>query len=175
MSADSSTPPAGEDEPRLSWRDRELLSALRRLANSRAQVQSLEAALEQQREIAPTDPADVERVEAFEAELTKLRAKAASRFGGGAARERVPEVEMQQRLVLERLGFASYADFTAAGGRAKPAVEPVDPAFLEFSRHELASAEEAYEQVRAMPDDEPDAPPTPTRSTIDLTAGDNLT
>jgi hypothetical protein len=189
MAADSPTPPAGDSEPRLSWRDRELLSALRRLANSRAQVQALEAAMEQQQGVAPPDPADAERVGALEAELTKLRAKAGGRFGGGAARERIPEVEMQQRLVLERLGFASYADFTAAGGHAAPAVEPVDPRFLEFARHEVAAAEEAYEQLLSMPDDD-DANPAPSHRaegrvaderpdvadrprTIDLTSGEN--
>ena len=66
MSGDSSTPPDEGDEHRLSWRDRELLSALRRLANSRAQVQSLEAELKSQSSVAPPDPADVRQVETIE-------------------------------------------------------------------------------------------------------------
>lgn len=175
MAADQSSPDHG-DEPRLSWRDRELLTALRRLANSQAQVQSLEAAMVLQAGAVSTDPADVGRANALEAELTKLRAKASSRFGGGAARERIPEVELDQRLVLERLGFLTYADFQAAGGRVAPAADSVDPAFVEFARRELAAAEEAYEQLLAMPDDVDDSPAAPLakpRPTIDLTRGEN--
>ena len=159
MTADQPTPEG--DDPRLSWRDRELLTALRRLANSQAQVQGLEAALELQRGVRVPDPADVDRIESLEAELTKLRGKAGSRFGGSAARERIPEVEAQQRLVLERLGFSTYDEFRSAGGLAVPAAEPVDPAFVDFARRELAAAEEAYEQLLSMPDDIDTSPAAP--------------
>jgi hypothetical protein len=185
MSADS-TPPEGDGEPRLSWRDRELLSALRRLANSRAQVQSLEADLEKHRSVAPVDPADVRQVEALESELTKLQAKASARFGGGAARERIPEVEMQQRLLLERLGYESYAAFQARARGADASTAAVDTGYVDFARRELAAAEEAYEQLLAMPDEEDDALPPSRRphaastpdgrerpSTIDLTRGES--
>jgi hypothetical protein len=171
MAADSSTPPEGGGEPRLSWRDRELVTALRRLANSRAQVQSLEAALERQRQDPEPDPADLQHAQSLQAELVKLRAKASSRFGGGAARERIPEVELQQRLILDRLGFDSYDELEAAGRRPAPAAEPVDTAFVEFARRELADAEAAYAQLLSMPDDGDDALP-PTR-TIDLTRGES--
>ena len=185
MAGDSSAPTDEGDEHRLSWRDRELLSALRRLANSRAQVQSLEAERREQRSVAPPDPADVRQVETLEAELTKLRVKASARFGGGAARDRIPDLEMQQRLVLERLGYDSYAGFAAGGHRAAVKSEPVDTAFVDFARRELAAAEEAYDQLLAMPDEPDDALPPSRRprptasdagdrpSTIDLTRGEN--
>jgi hypothetical protein len=188
MTADS-TPPSDGDEPRLSWRERELLTALRRLANSQAQVRSLEEAMRNQSAVAPPEPGDVERIEALESELEKLRAKAAGRFGGGAARDRLPEVEMQQRLVLERLGFESYDDFVVAGRRPVRADERVDPAILDFARRELHAAEETYAELLAMPDDVDEAPAAPQRikrdfgerpdpdeaempATIDLTRGE---
>jgi hypothetical protein len=159
MSTDQ--PASGDDETRLSWRDRELLTALRRLANSQAQVQALEAALELQRGVHVPDPADVDRIETLESELAKLRAKAGSRFGGGAARDRLPEVEAEQRAVLERLGFHTYAEFRSAGGLAVPVADPVDPAFVDFARRELADAEQAYEQLLSMPDDIDESPAAP--------------
>jgi hypothetical protein len=172
--ADSPTSPAEGSDPRLSWRDRELLTALRRLANSRAQVAGLEATTAARAQVPVPDPADVRRMHDLEDELVRLRAKATARFGGGAARDRIPEVEMQQRLVLERLGYDTLAELDRAVEEAADAPDPVDPAIVDFARRELAAAEEAYEQLLAMPDDEDDAlPPGRVRSTesstIDLT------
>lgn len=163
MAADRSSSSSSDDEPRLSWRDRELLAALRRVANSRAQVQSLEAALERQREVEPPDPEDPARAQELHAELGRLRAKATSRFGGGAARDRIPDVELQLRLVLERLGYQSYGEFEAGGRRAAPDPDHVDPALVDFAHRELEAAEKAYEELLAMPDDD---------ESIDLTKGD---
>ena len=160
MAADSTTPPDG-DEPRLSWRERELLTALRRLANSRAQVQGLEDAMQNQAAGARPQPGDVERIDTLEGELQQLRAKASSRFGGGAARDRLPEVEMQQRLALERLGFGSYGEFAAAGKRPAVVADRVDPAILDFARRELHAAEEACAELLAMPDDVDESPAAP--------------
>ncbi len=162
MAADRSTPPDDADDHRLSWRDRELLTALRRLANATAQVQALDAARVRQAAAPAIYPADVEQVEALEAELTKLRAKANSRFGGGAARDRLPELEAQQRRLLERMGFDSYAAFRARPADNQSAAEPVDPAIADFARRELAAAEEAYDALLAMPDDIDDHPAAPT-------------
>jgi hypothetical protein len=162
MAGDQSTPADDADEHRLSWRDRELLTALRRLANATAQVQALDAARVRQAATPVADPADVSRVEALESELTKLRAKAGSRFGGGAARDRLPDLEAEQRLVLERLGFDSYDAFRARD-TAEPAVtDAVDPAIADFARRELAAAEQAYEELLSMPDDIDEHPAAPT-------------
>jgi hypothetical protein len=165
VAADRTPSSSSDDEPRLSWRDRELLAALRRVANSRAQVQSLEAAVERQREVEPPQPADAARAQELHDELAKLRAKGSSRFGGGAARDRIPDVELQLRLVLERLGYQSYAAFEAGGRRPAPDPDHVDPALVDFAHRELEAAERAYEQVISMPDDDDDA-------AIDLTKGD---
>jgi hypothetical protein len=183
MSSDSPSSP-GIDEPRLSWQERELLAALRRLANAQAQLHALEEEQSRHPMRPALDAADVERVESLEAELAKLREKAGHRFGRSAARDRISEVESQQRLVLERVGFDSYADFAARDAPAVLAAEAVDPALVEFARHELEAAEEAYAQVLALPGDldaadadgarspsiaaVPDAAPT-----IDLTGRDS--
>lgn len=166
MASDRTPSSSGDDEPRLSWRDRELLAALRRVANSRVQVQSLEAAVARQRGVEPADPADPGRAQELHDELVKLRAKGTSRFGGGAARDRIPDVELELRLVLERLGYSSYAAFEAGGRRPAPDPDHVDPALVDFAHRELEAAERAYEQVLAMPDDE---------AAIDLTKGDQQT
>ena len=83
-----------------------------------------------------------------------------------------PDVELQLRLVLERLGFDSYDAFEAAGRRPVPTTEPVDTAFVEFARRELADAEAAYEQllVDARRGRRTALPPT---RTIDLTRGES--
>jgi hypothetical protein len=150
MTSDSPSSPDG-DEPRLTWRERELLAALRRLANARAQLQTLED--EQSRHpVAPTlDRADVDQVESLETESAKLRERLNHRFGRSAARDRLAEVEMQQRLVLERLGFDSYTEFAARETRPQKAPDAVDPALVEFARHEVEAAADAYAQVLALP------------------------
>lgn len=160
------TASSDDDAPRLTWRERELITALRRLANSRAQVGALEEAQRDGPAPPRAEPGDVELVDRLHHELERLRAKASSRFGGGSARDKLPDVEMQQRLVLERLGFGSYEEFVAAGRRPAPRPDPVDPAILDFARKELAAAEEAYAALLAMPDDE-------SAAAIDLTRGED--
>jgi hypothetical protein len=181
MSSDSPSSPDG-DEMRLTWRERELLAALRRLANAQAQLRTLED--ERSRQPAPptVDPADAEHVKALEAELNRWRERANHRFGRSAARERLADLEAQQRLVLERLGFDSYAAFASRDASAATMPPPVDPALVEFARHEVEAAAEAYAQALALPVelDETDAAAprdrrvtsVPVPHTIDLTTRD---
>lgn len=134
------------DDPELSWHDKELLKVLRRLANARSQLDLLEA---QAGGGTPLDPADVARAEELHDEVLQLRGKSQSRFGGGSARERLVDVEAQERLVLERLGVASYDELqerkkAASGG------SDVDPAMLDFARREVTSAEQEWQEVAAM-------------------------
>jgi hypothetical protein len=160
-------PPSPEpDEPRLSFKERETLLALRRLANARSQLDQLEEQLAAATREPSWDPDDLARAEAYQREIDELATKAHSRFGGGTARARLAEAEMQQRLVLERLGVTSYDELRTAE-RVAPIGPAIDPAFVDFARRELASAEEAYRQVLAMPD-EP-APEPGLVEPIDLT------
>ncbi|WP_334144909.1 hypothetical protein, partial [Rhabdothermincola sp.] len=154
-SAESSPPRRSPDEPRLSFKEREMLTALRRLANARSQLSQLEEKLAAQQQRDSWDPGDLERVEELQRELDKLRQKAQSRFGGGSARERLAKVELEQRLILDRLGVGSFEDLEALRRSPTSTADEVDPVFVQFARRELAAAEEAYRQVLLLPDDAP--------------------
>ena len=151
----SAAPPA-----RPSWQEREIALALQRLASARVRVASLEEQLASPAAtVAAADPADIDRVEALQAEIVKLQPKASSRFGGGNARHRIDELLVQQRLVLERLGFDSYDAYHAVGARPD-AAPAVDPDVMAFAVAEFESAQQAFLDVSTMviadadPDDE---------------------
>jgi len=152
--------PSDPEAPRLSWQEREIVTALRRVANARAQVAELEARLAEQQHRPAPDPTDSALVEQLQKEIEQVAPRAAARFGGGAARERLAELRRHQREVLDRLGFADYASFSAAGGGLAP-VDDVDPVFVEFARREVRDAEEALAQVLALPADAPEWPQVP--------------
>lgn len=158
MSMAGTPPTDGADDAKLSWSEREMLTALRRLANAQLQVAQVDELLERQPALA-LERADATLVQTTAAELDALAKKARSRFGGGSARARVAELESRQRVVLDRLGFESYDAFVAAGagdaaGLAAP--EPVDPVVVEFARRELLAAEAAYRELLELPDDPDD-------------------
>ncbi|HEY5155690.1 MAG TPA: hypothetical protein VIJ47_13200 [Acidimicrobiales bacterium] len=150
-----SSPPEPSAAAHLSWAEQEVLTALKRLARAQSNLQALEG----QHGPAPRsfDPADADRLDALAADLRHARSKASGRFAKGAARERVEELEMNERLLLDRLGVASYDDYRAIVDAPPPAIEAADPAVLAFARQELASAQEAWLSVQAMevPDEEP--------------------
>ena len=112
---------AEADVPRLSWREKELVAALKRLAGAQSQVALLEERLAAQARATVPDPDDARRLEQLEAELVKLRHKANSRFGGASALDRLAELDMQQRLVLDRLGFAERRGLRRGSGLARRA------------------------------------------------------
>jgi hypothetical protein len=142
--------PDDHDEPQLSWHEKEVLAALRRLANARSQLDLLE---EQSAGAPSLDPGDVARADELHTEAQQLRGKAHSRFGGGAAKERLVQVEADQRMVFERLGVSSYDELQSA--RRAPASAKVDPTMLEFAQREVESAEREWREVQALeiPDD----------------------
>jgi hypothetical protein len=148
-------PTDAPDEPRLSFKDREMVIALRRLANARSQLSHLEEQMAANASARVVDPAELARLEAYQADIDKLTVKAGGRFGGGAARARLSEVEMQLRLALERLGVASIDELRTKG--SSPSEVTVDEGVLDFARRELAAAEQGYREVLALPD-EPDRP-----------------
>ena len=149
---------AADGAPALSWAEQETLDALKRLARAQSQLEALE---EQAAVVTPTiDPADGLRLEQIHDEVVAARAKASGRFGRGAARERLEQLEMNERLVLDQLGLPDYEAYRrAVATAAAPGPDPVDPQVLAFARQELVSARQAWLEVQAMevPDvEEPD-------------------
>ena len=161
VEADGAEPGAaavtGEDAtpaPALSWAEQEVLTALKRLARAQSQLQALEGQGGSARR--SFDAADGERLEALEIELAHARAKASGRFAKGAARERVAELEVTERLLMDQLGVATFAEFRTIS-EAPASVDSVDPAVLAFARQELASAQQAWLEVQAL--EAPEASP----------------
>lgn len=152
MTADHPSRPDPAGGPRLSWQEREIVSALRRLAKARAQLAELEARLAEQQLRPAPDPADSALVEELQKQIEQVAHRATARFGAGAARERLAELRRRQREVLERLGFDDYEAYSAAGGGLAP-LDDVDPVFVEFARREVHDAEEALAAVLALPDE----------------------
>lgn len=163
---------SGNGSSRMNWHEKELLAALKRLVTARERLDSLD------RQVGLTtatfDPDDVARLETITADLAHARQKATERFGKKWA-EKAEGLELNQRLVLDRLGVDSYEEFQARRSHFEAAPTAiVDPTVLEFARRELASAEAAFlelQMVQVIEDeveeDEDDL------DEIDLTADDD--
>ncbi|MGZ4705537.1 MAG: hypothetical protein ACXWCM_11775 [Acidimicrobiales bacterium] len=164
------TAPAEAAPVTLTWAEQEVVDALKRLARAQSAVADLEARAAEA--TSPTfEAADVERLEQLQGPLAQARAKAAGRFGKAAARERLDELEMAERLVLDRMGVGSFDEYRAA--IEAPQVETVDAQVLAFAERELASARAAWLEVQALevPPAEAPAPEVEPEVTIDLTTG----
>lgn len=150
----SKTPPQG-DQASLSWQERELVAALKRLANAQSQYAALKAEAVATRK--QVEQAQIDSLRETRYELEQARQKGKGRFGGHSARERVSKLEATERLVLDRLGFNSYEDFEEWRTNPEPQSD-VDPALVDFARHELRDAEKAWLQIQAleMPEPEPE-------------------
>lgn len=147
----------------MSWQQKELLGALKRLVTARERLEGLEA----QAGVAPAsvvDPADVDRANALLDELAEARDKARGRFGKKWV-EKVESLELNLRLVLDRLGCVDEDEYRARRRElAAPPVDAVDPTVLEFARRELAAAEAGFLEIQTL--EVPEAEPEPE---IDLT------
>lgn len=153
--------PAGDgaaDRAELSWQERELIAALRRVALAQSQLQTLEEAAAEAVPAVPFDHEALRELESIHAELVAARDKGRSRFGGGHARERAAQLEQRQQELLDRLGATSVVEAQAMAATPPPA-EVVDPAVLDFARREVLAATKAWDEVRALDlppsDDEP--------------------
>lgn len=137
----------GDDDDTMTWHDREVVTALRRLASARSRLDQLQSA--QPDGAGPTvSAADLAILTELHEDIERLAAKAKSRFGGGNARERRAELQAKERMVLQRLGVADYAEAREAARPARP--QEVDPEVLAFAERELAAAEEAWREVQAL-------------------------
>lgn len=145
--ADDTNPPA---EPN-AWQEREIASALQRLANARANVAVLEEhAVAPVAEVTEVAADDADRLESLHSGIERLRPKTTGRFGAGSARHKMDELELEQRLLLDRLGFASYDAYRAGISTPSAAAPTVDATMLEFARREFRDAEAAFIEITSM-------------------------
>ena len=107
------------------------------------------------------DPETVTRLEEIERELAEL-----SRTSGSRSRKRnerrVLDLLLSERLLLDQLGFATYAEYAAWCGNDVSAEQAdlTDLAYLEFARMELEAAEQ---RLDALDHGEPDPATAPPR------------
>jgi hypothetical protein len=152
-------PTGGADDApvSLSWQENELVNALKRVANARSQLVTLEAEAAVAAKAPHVSAADAAALTANHAQLVQAQAKARGRLGGGAARKRLPELEATEARLLRSARMATYDDFEA--WRLAPNPEPtVDLALLDFARREVTAASNALAQIQSLelPDVEPD-------------------
>jgi hypothetical protein len=135
---------------RTSWYERELVLALQRLANARANVALLEhkIALAGPGGRRITDP-ERHEIERRQRQIERLRVEAAGRFGGRQARHRLVELQTEQHERLRRLGVNSFEQFTYAC-EAQERLD-VDRLALDVARTEALAAERNYAEVSSMP------------------------
>jgi len=157
---------ATTDGPALTWAENEVLVALRRLARARAQLAAAEA---QVAAVSSSgfEAADVERLEQVHAELAVARKKASGRRAKGGARQRARELESTERLLLDRLGVASYEEYRTRADRSQDS-QVIDSEVIDFARRELDSAQRAWREARALEVVQPTAP-AGAEPDIDLT------
>ncbi len=146
----------------MSWHEKELLAALKRVVTARERLATLEA---QAGTVVSTgfDPDDVARLEEVHADLVHARQKASGPFGRRWT-DKVEALEMNERLILDRLGVATFEELRAARAeRPATSVELVDPVVLDFARRELQAAESAFLELQtlevAADEPEPDLEP----------------
>jgi hypothetical protein len=157
----------------MSWHEKELVAALKRLVAARERLAALEA---QAGTTVSTgfDPDDEARLDELHAELVHARQKASGPFGRRWS-DKVESLEMNERLVLDRLGVASYEEFRSQRvERPATTVELVDPVVLDFARRELQTAEAAFLDLQTLvvAEDEPEPDLELERGTTAEVAGE---
>jgi len=140
-----------EQPESMTWYERELVTALKRLADAQNRLAALDLTAVPVATPPRVDEADVERLRSLEVEIAALTGKSKGRFGGSGARDKIAELQLQERLILDRIGCADLDEAVAASSAAAtPAVEAVDATMLEFARRELADAQKNWLEVQAL-------------------------
>ncbi|MCU1356272.1 MAG: hypothetical protein JWM89_1690 [Acidimicrobiales bacterium] len=85
-------------------------------------------------------PEQIAKVEAAHNAVLEAQDRTEGRFGGGRSRKRLDEIRIEERRVLERLGFSTYADYMMSS--SSRGVGPANRAILETARSQLAHANE---------------------------------
>ncbi len=91
-------------------------------------------------------PEQIGRVEAAHATVLEAQDRTEGRFGGGRSRKKLEEARSEERRVLERLGFSTYADYMMSS--SSRSVGPANRAILETARQRL---DQATASLRSLP------------------------
>jgi hypothetical protein len=131
-----------------TWRDlHQQLSALdtgvsseeyaaeQRVAEARQAV--IEAEVEYNQPV--LTPEQITKVEAAHALVLEAQDRTEGRFGGSRLRKKLEDARAEERRVLERLGFSTYADYMMSS--SSRGVGPANRSTLESSRTRLTEAE----------------------------------
>jgi hypothetical protein len=129
------------------WSPRDKARALERLATARANLAGLE-----RRATPAIEPSIRAAVEQRQQQIEKLRQQVQGGKRGRAgrqARQQIEALEGTQRLVIECLGFRSFAEFRGASARSESSFGP-DRHVLEAARQEVDRAERHFFDTAEM-------------------------
>ena len=91
-------------------------------------------------------PEQISKVEASHTAVLESQDRAEGRFGGSRAKKRLEELRSDERRVLERLGFSTYADYMMSS--SSRGVGRANRAILDTARANLAATDQ---QLGALP------------------------
>ena len=142
-----------------TWRDlHQQLSALdtgisgeeyaaeQRVAEARQAV--IEAEVEYNQPV--LTPEQITKVEAAHALVLEAQDRTEGRFGGSRLRKKLEDARAEERRVLERLGFSTYADYMMSS--SSRGVGPANRSSLETARTKLKLAEESLASLPGAAD-----------------------
>ncbi|WP_426572558.1 hypothetical protein [Aquihabitans sp. McL0605] len=117
-------------------------AAEQRVAEARQQV--IEAEVEYNQPV--LTPEQIVKVEAAHALVLEAQDRTEARFGGSRLRKKLDEARIEERRVLERLGFSTYADYMMSS--SSRGVGSANRSVLDAARTNLSTAEE---QLATLP------------------------
>lgn len=135
------TPP--RSEPAAGPRDEPVADILQRLARARTQLVLAERAVDRPR-VPGASPEATELVESARVDLLWATASAILAPDNDRSRRRLVDARSRLADLLERLGYQSYAEFTA---EHPPVVHDDDPD-IQAARDEFEAAAAAWEEVQ---------------------------
>jgi hypothetical protein len=95
-------------------------------------------------------PEQIAKVEAAHAAVLEAQDRTEGRFGGARARKRLDELRNEERRILERLGFSTYADYMMSS--SSRGVGPANRAILDAARAQLNLANEELTRLPGAAD-----------------------
>ncbi len=151
--AASGDPGADIEEPSSLAAARERLETARRGHEAAQQAANASA----------TGPDDITALEAAHTAVLDAQERADSRFGGGKAQRRLAQARAEERQILDRLGFSTYADYMMSGSSRFQ--NSADAAVLDTAERALVAARrdfaEAWKEVHGTEAPSIPCPPQP--------------